>query len=52
MTTEPVCLCCGKSRPTPEGRVEAGLIHLDCWEQHHSSPTESHGCPAEIVVDA
>lgn len=32
----PTCYCCGRS--APDTRVDGGMMHFRCWDEHHSDP--------------
>lgn len=34
------CCCCGRPATEADPRTDGGRMHFDCWNEHHSDPTE------------
>lgn len=45
------CVCCRRPADERNPRVTRGRIHFDCWNEHHSDPSEvwppSHECDVD-----
>lgn len=49
------CVCCGRPALINSSHTDAGPIHFDCWEDHHSDPTgvwpPEHTCKFDPTGD-